>query len=317
LPISPLTKEQKLPNMKKILITGATGYIGRRLTDFLTSKPALDIRLLVRNKGKINPAIADQTEVVEGDTFNRESLAKALSGIHTAYYLIHSMEAGSQFEGLDKKSAQNFRDACLAAGVKRIIYLGGLGVKETASKHLLSRIETGEVLAADSSIQVIWFRAGVIIGSGSASFEIITNLIQKLPVMITPTWVNTLTQPISVNDVVRYLTAALEYSADDNVTIDIGTTPMSFKEMMREQDVLFAGELSGHFYFKDNFYTDSGVIAALKMIQIISEKGKKLSELLYFKNKDRNYPIKYQAQNYENGNINKNCSYHPRNSPSF
>ena len=184
---------------KKILITGATGYIGRRLKDRLLSKGDYAIRLLVRNKNKVGEDLRDKVAIVEGDTFKPESLAIATKGIDVAYYLIHSMGAGKDYDKLDRKSAENFREACIQSGVKRIIYLGGLGVKESASKHLLSRIETGEILSArGDEIQTIWFRAGVIIGSGSASFEIIRNLVQKLPLMTTPRWVNTKTQPVIV-----------------------------------------------------------------------------------------------------------------------
>lgn len=220
--------------MKKILITGATGYIGRRLKDRLLADTSLSIRLLVRNINKVRPAVRAKVEIVEGDTFNKESLERALQGIDVAYYLIHSMGSGKDFEELDRLSAENFRNACVKQGVKKIIYLGGLGVKDTASKHLLSRIETGEILSADPEhITTIWFRAGVILGSGSASFEILRNLVQKLPVMVTPTWVSTRTQPIAVDDVLSYLAAAIRLDVNQNLVVDIGTTPMTFKEMMQ------------------------------------------------------------------------------------
>lgn len=220
---------------KKILITGATGYIGRRLKTRLLENSTLDLRLLVRNRHKVNPQVLQKVEIVEGDTFHQEQLARAVAGIDTAYYLIHSMGAGADFERLDRESAENFRDACIAAGVRRIVYLGGLGVRETASKHLLSRIETGEILAArPDRIQTIWIRAGVIIGSGSASFEIIRHLVQKLPVMITPRWVTTQTQPIAVDDVLSYLTACHGLDCQDNLVVDIGCGRMKFGDMLLE-----------------------------------------------------------------------------------
>ncbi|MDR9501539.1 MAG: SDR family oxidoreductase [Desulfurivibrionaceae bacterium] len=219
----------------KILVTGATGYIGRRLKERLLGKPDCRLRLLVRNRNKVRLSVRDQVEIVEGDTFNEEALDRALAGIEVAYYLIHSMGSGKDYRDLDRLSAENFREAAIRAGVKRIIYLGGLGVRETASKHLLSRIETGEVLGAKPErIQTIWFRAGVIIGSGSASFEIIRHLVQKLPVMVTPKWVNTLTQPIAVDDVISYLAAAADKEIPGNLTVDIGSAPMSFREMILE-----------------------------------------------------------------------------------
>jgi uncharacterized protein YbjT (DUF2867 family) len=132
------------------------------------------------------------------------------------------MGADKDFKSLDRISAENFRDACIDAGVKKIIYLGGLGVKGTASKHLLSRIETGEILSArPDNITTVWIRAGVIIGSGSASFEILRNLVHKLPVMVTPRWVNTKTQPIAVDDVLSYLEQSISLEKTGNIVVDI------------------------------------------------------------------------------------------------
>lgn len=221
--------------MKKILITGSTGYIGRRLKDRLLHRKDLELRLLVRNRAKVRRDLPPEVTVVEGDTFDPPSLDKALQGIETAFYLIHSMGSDQDFEERDRISAENFRDACIKNGVKRIIYLGGLGVKDNASKHLLSRIETGEILAAcPDRIQTIWFRAGIIIGSGSASFEIIRNLVQKLPVMITPRWVNTRTQPAAIDDVLQYLESAINLETSDDLIVDIGGEALSFREMMKK-----------------------------------------------------------------------------------
>jgi uncharacterized protein YbjT (DUF2867 family) len=217
----------------RILITGATGYIGRRLKNRLLAHQDYQLRLFVRNKRKVGERARQSVEIVEGDTFNKEKLALALVGIDVAFYLIHSMGADKDFKSLDRTSAENFRNACIAAGVKKIIYLGGLGVKETASKHLLSRIETGEILSAiPNDITTIRFRAGAIIGSGSASFEIIRNLAQKLPVMVTPRWVNTKTQPIAVDDVLSYLEESVSLENTGNTVVDIGADIMSFREMM-------------------------------------------------------------------------------------
>jgi uncharacterized protein YbjT (DUF2867 family) len=217
----------------KILITGATGYIGRRLKNRLLAHPDYTLRLFVRNKRKVGEGVSQSIEIVEGDTFNKEALAKALDEIDVAFYLIHSMGADKDFKSLDRISAENFRDACIDAGVKKIIYLGGLGVKETASKHLLSRIETGEILSSrPDDITTIWIRAGVIIGSGSASFEMIRNLAQKLPLMVTPRWVNTKTQPIAVDDVLSYLEESVSLENTGNTVVDIGADIMSFREMM-------------------------------------------------------------------------------------
>lgn len=223
------------PSGRRVLITGATGYIGRRLTRRLLDRNDLRLRLLVRNRQKVQPSVLDKVEVFEGDTFHPETLGPALEGVDTALYLIHSMGGGKGYEERDRQSAQTFRDGCISAGVGTIIYLGGLGEKKTASRHLLSRIETGEILSSrPREIRTIWFRAGVIIGSGSASFEIIRHLVQKLPVMITPRWVHTRTQPVGVDDVLAYLEAAINLETGENQVIDIGSHTMTFKDMMVE-----------------------------------------------------------------------------------
>ncbi len=216
-----------------ILVTGATGYIGRRLALRLLETAGLRLRLFVRNAAKLDPVLLERAEVVEGDTFDRPSLDRALAGVRVAYYLIHSMGAGSRFPDLDRRSALAFREACVRAGVPRIVYLGGLGDPDSASPHLRSRIETGEVLSAEPErVQAIWFRAGIIVGSGSASFEIIRHLVQKLPVMITPRFVRTRTQPIDVADVIEYLARAGDVSVPGNVVVDIGSEVMTFRDML-------------------------------------------------------------------------------------
>lgn len=217
----------------RILLTGATGYIGRRLKARLLGEPDVDLRLFVRNARKVRDVVRDRVEIFEGDTFHPETLAAALDGVDVAYYLIHSMGAGRDFAALDRQSAENFRDACVAAGVRRIVYLGGLGVKETASEHLRSRLETGEILSArPDRLQTIWFRAGVIIGSGSASFEIIRNLVQKAPILITPRWVRTRTEPVAVDDVLAYLAAGRDVEAAGNLVADVGAGVMTFADIL-------------------------------------------------------------------------------------
>ncbi len=220
---------------KTVLITGATGYIGRRLKKRLLGSGGYDVRLLVRNKNKVQVAMVDRVDIREGSTFDVASLNEALEGVDTAFYLIHSMGTTDDYRKLDRDSAENFRTACVSSGVKRIIYLGGLGVKESASEHLLSRIETGEVLSAQSDkVQTIWLRAGVIIGSGSASFEIIRNLCQKLPLMITPRWVRSRTQPIGINDVLSYLEKSIDLDVEGDLVVDIGCEELSFQQMMQQ-----------------------------------------------------------------------------------
>lgn len=223
----------KMVDRKRLLITGATGYIGRRLIERLLAADRYNVRVLVRNRNKLQSALLDQVEVAEGSTFAEKQLDAAVAGIDTAYYLIHSMGSGGDYAELDRRSAELFREACIRAGVQRIVYLGGLGEAHDASEHLLSRMETGEILSAKpDGIQTIWFRAGVIIGSGSASFEIIRNITQKVPLLITPRWVRTRTQAIGIDDVLRYLEAAAELIYPENLVVDVGSEPLSFQNMM-------------------------------------------------------------------------------------
>ena len=215
----------------KVLLTGSTGYIGRRLKQILLNDENIELKLLVRNKKSVS-SLNENAQIIEGDTFNKESLKEALKDVEVAYYLIHSL-SNENYKDLDKISAQNFLDVAAQCGVKRIIYLGGLGVKnENTSEHLLSRIETGEILSSNKNVQTIWFRAGVIIGSGSASFEIIRNLTEKLPIMTTPKWVNTKAQPIAVSDVLSYLHNGLYLEKRENLIVDIGSEQLSYKNMM-------------------------------------------------------------------------------------
>ncbi len=216
----------------KVLLTGSTGYIGRRLKRKLLENKEITLRVYVRNKKTLSKDINKNFEVFEGDTFDKEKLRKALRGIDIAYYLIHSLSRDN-YKDLDKISAQNFIDIAQECGVKKVIYLGGLGVKnEQTSEHLLSRIQTGEILSSKKDIQTIWIRAGVIIGSGSTSFEIIRNLTEKLPIMTTPKWVNTKAQPIAVDDVLKYLEQSLYLKEKKNLIIDIGSEQLTYKQMM-------------------------------------------------------------------------------------
>ena len=216
----------------KVLLTGSTGYIGRRLKKKLLEDKNIDLRLLVRNINGLSSDVANNVEIIQGDTFDTESLKIALKDVDVAYYLIHSLNKDN-YKDLDRLSAQNFLDIAVSCNVKRIIYLGGLGVKNSdTSEHLLSRIETGEILSSNKNIQTIWIRAGIIIGSGSASFEIVRNLTEKLPVMTTPKWVNTKAQPVAVDDVLLYLQNSLYLQTTDNLVVDIGSEKLSYKNMM-------------------------------------------------------------------------------------
>jgi len=220
-----------------VLLTGSTGYIGRRLKrQLLSSGKKINLRLLVTDKRQVNEESGSKVSIVEGNTFDTEALRNALKGIDTAYYLIHSMRSKEgDFEELDRISARNFIEECVKAGVKRVIYLGGLGEKDSISKHLASRQETGEILSSyPGKVETIWFRAAIIIGAGGASYEIVKNLVQKLPLMIAPSWVNTATQPAAVDDVINYLISALTTDFGGNTVIDIGGEKLTFLDMLKK-----------------------------------------------------------------------------------
>jgi len=212
----------------RVLIAGATGYVGRLLALRLAEQApgsaagggnagatggrgtrAKPPRCLARNPERAADLAAAGCEVVTGDVLEPETLAPALAGVETAYYLVHSMGRGSEgdFAALDRRAADNFAAAAAEAGVRRIIYLGGLG--EGGSAHLRSRADTAEHLAA-AGVPVIHLRAAVIVGAGSASFRTIYHLIRRLPVMVTPRWTDVRTQPIAIADVIEYLIAAAE-----------------------------------------------------------------------------------------------------------
>ncbi len=194
-------------SVETILLTGATGYIGGRLLRRLEDGP-YRVRCLARRPEALSTVIAPGTEVVRGDLLRPETLPDAMRDVSTAYYLIHSMASDGDFAREDRMAAENFARAALEAGVRRIIYLGGLGEGSHMSGHLESRREVGEILR-NSGVPTIEFRASIIIGSGSLSFEMIRSLVEKLPVMLTPMWVHTYCQPIAVDDVLDYLIAVL------------------------------------------------------------------------------------------------------------
>ena len=216
-----------------VLLTGATGYIGGRLLRRL-EEDGRSVRCLARHPERVAPARA-ATEVVRGDCLDEASLGPALAGVECAYYLVHSMAAGADFADLDRHAAANFGRAAARAGVRRIIYLGGLvDTIGDLSSHLKSRAETGDVLR-QSGVSVIEFRASVVIGAGSLSFEMIRALVERLPAMVCPRWVSTLTQPIAVDDVLAYLVAALDVPANGGRVFEIGGPEVvSYGDMMRE-----------------------------------------------------------------------------------
>lgn len=216
-----------------VLITGATGYVGGRLLRRF-EEVGRPVRCMARQPARLGTTAAT-TEVVQADCLDEASLDRALSGIKAAYYLVHSMAAASDFAEADRRAADNFGRAAARAGVRRIIYLGGLADDTgTLSAHLKSRAETGDVLRA-SGVPVIEFRASIVIGAGSLSFMMIQALVERLPVMICPRWVETRTQPIAIEDVVGYLAAALDLPLLTSRTFDIGGADVvSYGDMMRE-----------------------------------------------------------------------------------
>ena len=169
-----------------ILLTGATGYVGGRLLHALEERGE-SVRCLSRRPEYLQPRVAPTTEVVRGDVLQPASIGPALVGVDTVYYLVHSMSSSRPFDAADRTAAVAFGNAARDAGVKKIIYLGGLG-RGDLSQHLASRQEVGEILR-NSGVPTIEFRASIVIGSGSASFEMIRALVEKLPVMVTPRWV--------------------------------------------------------------------------------------------------------------------------------
>jgi uncharacterized protein YbjT (DUF2867 family) len=218
---------------RRILLAGGTGYVGGHLLRALeeTGRP---LRCLARKPEVLRPRVSDSTEVVRGDVLELSSLNEAMRDVHTAYYLVHSMAAGGGFEERDRLGAENFARAARENGVKRIIYLGGLGVTGELSSHLASRQEVGEILRG-SGVPTIEFRASIIIGSGSLSFEMVRALVEKLPVMITPRWVRSRAQPISIEDVLAYLSKALDLADDNSYVFQIGgSDQVSYRDIMRE-----------------------------------------------------------------------------------
>jgi uncharacterized protein YbjT (DUF2867 family) len=229
----------------KILVAGGTGYVGSLLVPALLKK-GYKVRCLARNPDKVKSRAWHDIEVMKGDVLDRESLKKALKGIDMAYYLVHAMGARGDFCHRDSLSASNFGHACAGAGVKRIIYLGGLGSDDdkTLSTHLKSRHQVGRLLGV-SGVPVTELRASIIIGAGSASFEITRDLVKKLPLMITPKWVNSLCEPVAIDDVLYYLVECVENELTTGQILEIGGgETLTYLDMMRQ-----IGEVMGKRFF--------------------------------------------------------------------
>jgi len=223
---------------RSVLVTGATGYIGGRLVPRLLER-GYRVRCLVRSAAKLGSrpwSGAAGVEVVEGDAGDPAALARALTGCSDAYYLVHSMVAvGKGYAERDRELAERFGRAAASAGVRRIVYLGGLGEEgDGLSRHLSSRREVEAALAA-GGVPVTTLRAAMIIGSGSASFEILRYLVERLPVMVTPRWVRTPSQPIAVRNVLHYLVAVLEEPATIGRALDVGGPDvLTYRELMQQ-----------------------------------------------------------------------------------
>ncbi len=223
-----------VPENRLVLLTGATGYVGGRLLKELESL-RVPVRCLARRPEYLRERVACETEVIGGDVLDPASLTAPFQGVDTAYYLIHSMGSAGSFEEEDRQGARNFAQAARAAGVRRIIYLGGLGVEsELLSAHLRSRHEVGGILRA-RGVPLIEFRASIVLGSGSLSFEMIRALTERLPILITPLWVSVPAQPIAIQDLLRYLIAGQDHPITGSRIYQIGgADQVSYGDLMRE-----------------------------------------------------------------------------------
>lgn len=221
---------------KLCLVTGATGYIGGRLVPELLAA-GHRVRCLARDPGRLrDQPWAGRVEVVRGDVTHPETLPDAFADVDVAYYLVHALGTGSGFEATDRRAAEGFARTAKAAGTQRIVYLGGLtprvGPARELSPHLRSRAEVGRILL-QSGVPTVQLRAAVILGSGSASFEMLRYLTERLPAMVTPRWVGTRIQPIAVRDVLRYLVGAANLPADVNRSFDVGGPDvLTYRQMM-------------------------------------------------------------------------------------
>jgi len=218
---------------RRILLTGATGYVGGRLLHVLEQRGE-SVRCLARRPDFLASRVGAKSEVMAGDLLDPETLKPAVAGIHTAYYLVHSMAARGDYQDTDRQAARNFAAAAAAAGVGRIVYLGGLGRGSSLSPHLASRQEVGAILRG-SGIPCIELRASIVIGSGSLSFEMIRALVERLPVLTAPRWVRMPAQPIAIEDLVAYLVESLDIPIPKEAIFEIGgADQVSYLDLMKE-----------------------------------------------------------------------------------
>jgi uncharacterized protein YbjT (DUF2867 family) len=231
----PESKTCEAAKVPVVLLAGASGYVGGRLIPLLEQQPVV-LRCLARNPDKLRPSVKESTQISRGDVLDPSSLDEALRGVHTAYYLVHLMSGSKDFEKEDRQAATNFAQAATKAGVRRIIYLGGLGddADPDLSPHLRSRHEVGQILR-DSSVETIEFRASLVIGTGSLSFDLVKALTDRLPVMLCPRWLTTPTQPVAVDDVLAYLLAAKDLPPGESCIFEVGCPNVTtYGGMIRE-----------------------------------------------------------------------------------
>ena len=216
-----------------VLLTGSTGYVGSRLLKALEDKNYA-VRCFARRPELLRGKTGAATEVIQGDFLDEASLEKAMRGVATVYYLVHSMLSKGIFDEEETRSALNFVKAGRKAGIRKIIYLGGICHSQKPSPHLRSRQAVGKILR-ESGIPTIEFQASIIVGSGSLSFEMIRSLMDHLPVMTTPKWVRVLAQPIGIEDIVGYLIEAAELPIYESRIFEIGgPEKMSYLDLMKE-----------------------------------------------------------------------------------
>ncbi|MBB1501413.1 tryptophan-rich sensory protein [Propioniciclava sp. MC1683] len=214
------------------LVTGASGYVGSQLVPALLEQ-GWTVRVLARNPGGLAQAWRDRVDVVQGDATDPDALAEALAGCRVAYYLLHSMDGKGDYRDRDRRLARRFADSARAAEVGRIVYLSGLHPQGRLSDHLASRVEVGEILL-ESGVPTAVLQAGVVLGEGSASFDMLRHLTERLPVSFGPKWLRNRIQPIAVSDVVHYLVRAADLDPGVNRTIDVGMPEqLTYLEMMR------------------------------------------------------------------------------------
>lgn len=217
----------------KILLAGATGYIGRRLKNRLLEEKGVSLRLLVRDARQLSESTRRNVEIIEGDIHNVAVARKAVEGVEVVYYPIRLMGALWELD-FDRTAVERFRDICIDAGVKRLIFMGLHVANRESLSGLKSVVETGQILSAcPKDLRTIWLRVGVLLGSGSVLFELLRNIVQKIPLIVISPWMKVRLSYVSIDDVIEYLIRAMNIEVKDNLIIDIGTDDMTFQDMLK------------------------------------------------------------------------------------